>query len=257
MSNEETGLMIFGNAGDIAAKLQEQAADAHEVDRLAEGQVDLLKMGKFGTDNGKGYGPWSYGIDRTPVHEGSVWVIDPTTFKHGYMAYPRDPENPNKLMKKPPKEVFVPWYEKKPEKPATVSEFDEDEGKELEYEFKDAYAMNLVCESSPDENNVGAYVLYSDSKKLAMQTCAKLHQAFRQRFLAGQDGRPELIKEFYPRVRLSHAEPYLKQFSSKYNKPEIEILHWGLPGVVAEVSEPAADPGDEGETPKRPARRGG
>jgi hypothetical protein len=256
-NTEETGLAIFGGAGDIAAKLQESAADAAEIDKLAEGQVDLLKLGKFGSDNGKGYTPWTYGMDRTPVHENSVWVIDPTTFRHGYQAYPKDPDDTQKLLKKAPKEVFVTWFEKKPPQPETVREYDDELGKELVYEFKDAYSMNLVCESSPDENNVGAYVRLSDAKKLGLQTYAKIHQAFRQRALAGQDGKPELLKNFYPRVRLSHSEPYLKQFSSKYNKPEMEILHWGTAGVVAEVAEPQADPGDDGEAPKRPARRRG
>jgi hypothetical protein len=223
----------------LLADIAESNADDRSAQH-AEGINDILKLLKYGAPFSKS--PWVYGSNKTEVEPKSVWVIDPTTFRHGYFGWKGDGKG-GQVSGQIPDGVWTPWNKKWPEQPADMPW------------CKDAYSFNAVCISSPSQEQIGAYVTLADNKKLGLKTYGAIEQALRQRAVASK-GDPQLLVEFYPKVMFGYEEVFLKKQNTIFHAPVVTIVGWtDRTGVVEETLEANASAPDEDEAPARPARR--
>lgn len=223
-NNETTSIApVFMDANALIESVEESSTEDRSA-QLSEGFNDILRLKKYGEKFD--LSPWMYGSEQNEVHPESVWVIDPNTFKHGFLGWLGDGKGgqvPGQL----PDELWAPWNKKWPEKPDDMPH------------VKDAYAFCAVCISSPVPEQVGAYVSLSDNKKLGLDSYAKIEQALRQR-VGLLKSQPDLIHEMYPVVQFDHEEIYLKKRGSTFNKPIVRQTGWTSHEKVKVISAPEA-----------------
>lgn len=122
---------------------------------LPAGKIDFLRMLKSGK--------WVFGQNNMRVQEGSMWAINPLTFKSGYVCwtdYPDGAKKKNKMLNK----VMLPLGSEMPD-PEDLKKFyaDADEYNNGEpWSYDPNMSVEMTCVSGEDK---GKTVLYETSSK--------------------------------------------------------------------------------------------
>lgn len=251
----------FGGFDTLATQVAEsQAAVSSELDQEGAGGVEFINFMKWG-DQGD-ISPWEFGFqEKTQIPPDSVWVVDTTTFQHGWMGFEPDKENkPQKGQQ--PDTFFVPWTQAFPAQP-----------RDMPWARNRAFKFRCVCVHSPGNPEVeGVYAEVSDWRKMK-KGYAELERALRDRVQqaaqAKARGDTELFETlrgaFFPKIKFSFKLGIPTKNYGKHNQGIIEHVGWSgqiireedraepeeAPALEDEVEEAQA------ETPEQalPARR--
>jgi len=134
----------------LKTKVQKSKAQAPSV-----GQMDFLRMLKSGK--------WVFGQNNMRVQEGSLWAVDPLSFKSGFVCwtdYPDSAKRKNKMLNK----VMLPLGSDLPAEEDLKSFFDDaDEYNNGEpWPYAANMSVELTCISGEDKSKT---VLYETSSK--------------------------------------------------------------------------------------------
>ena len=172
----------------------------------AVGMAGFLKMNKDGT--------WQYGIDATEPHPDSVWLIDPYSFGHGWIAW-GDGAVEN--------EVYKYLNEPLPQK-SSLDPVDAENGWEEQRGFA------LVCISGHDQ---GEQVVFKTNSKGGLDAIRAVADAVAD-VLDESDN-----DSIYPKTLLRNTSYKHKKYG-KIFKPIFELVGWSDNRPVAAVPEPKA-----------------
>jgi hypothetical protein len=123
--------------------------------QVPTGQIDFLRMLKSGR--------WVYGQNNMRVQEGSLWAINPLSFKSGYVCwtdYPDDAKKKNKMLNK----IMLPLGSELPDESDLKQFFDDaDEYNNGQpWPYNPNMSVEMTCVSGEDK---GKTVLYETSSK--------------------------------------------------------------------------------------------
>lgn len=191
-------------------------------------------------------GNWVYGAEDIEVEEGSLWAINPMSFKHGYVAWTRYPAETKKKDVKIA-ERMVPMTSEKGTKPAPVNHDGQD------WDWTDQVSCVLMCITGEDK---GEQVLYSTTSVGGMNLMSELTGKIMEQL----DRDPSRI---VPCVLLQ-SDSYKHQNYGKVFVPDWPIKDWtpltdDLPtevGGEAEAEpEKTTEPAKQETAAAEPARR--
>lgn len=163
------------------------------------GGLPILKLEKDGRD-------WLYGADNVQVEEGSLWAVNPLSFKHGYVNWKKRPEG----SKEKPElfgEVLVGMNQTPPD-PTTLPVYTEGAWTECVY-------VELTCVSGEDE---GTTVQYKPNSKGGLSALKEL--------LGKILARPEGDINVVPVVELNIDSYDNKSYGGRTYIPLIEVRKW-------------------------------
>lgn len=218
------------NREDLAKSLNNAAVSMPSVG----GDKQYLKMLSKGRDSGT----WVYGQQDTEVEPDSLWALNPTSIKHGYVAWDSNAGGP------PVQEVMVPAAMKLPSKDSLpelpMGAPDKKTGRSEQLTYDNQMSIDAVCVSGEDE---GVVVEYKQSSAGAMKLFGKLVAQITAQVEKGDDIVPIGKWHFstYPHTNKAYGEIY---------NPEFEIVEWR---TVEDTSAPAAAEPVK-EEPKRSTR---
>jgi hypothetical protein len=123
--------------------------------QVPTGQIDFLRMLKSGR--------WVYGQNNMRVQEGSLWAINPLSFKSGYVCwtdYPDDAKKKNKMLNK----IMLPLGSELPDESDLKQFFDDAEeyNNGQHWPYNPNMSVEMTCVSGEDK---GKTVLYETSSK--------------------------------------------------------------------------------------------
>lgn len=223
------------------------------LDRMDSSEADVQQHGKKGfgayvTFQGTGTvqeSPWFLGKveDGNHLHPDNIYVVNPTTMRHGWGGFDGQP-------RKPPKLFLSSWADKFPEKPNIRNT----KGEEF---LNIAYAFTMCVLESPDESMLGAELNLSISTA-THSGFAELEAALRARLRAALSMEPgptqeDMMQRLYPVVQLAWREGVKTRHGSTINCAELKQLD-GEAGWAGPAPTVNALPAKT-ETPARPARR--
>lgn len=230
--------------------LIEQAEEQNSaLDQAATGfsGADFTKFLSFG-DTGPDGNPWTYGQDGAEIHPESVWIIDPNTTKLGYFGFEKNPDG-TIIKGKRPDQVWQSFAEGLPPESAKKSY------------MNPAVQFCAVCASSPNKDEVGAYISHTESRRMAtgfMELAAamrkRLRMAGRAKAEGDMDGYEKLLSDFYPRVRFTSKNGVKIPGKGRHNKGILEHIGWGKPVVVEGADEDEGVAEIDDPTPRRRKR---
>tara|TARA_R110002020_G_scaffold170207_3_gene359586 strand:+ start:2739 stop:3332 length:594 start_codon:yes stop_codon:yes gene_type:complete len=181
----------------------------------------FMKFTKFGT--------WEFGVDSIEIEDGSQWAINPTSFKHGWIAW-GDKSHGTEGQKLG--EVMVSANEPFPPQPEPVKG-----------DWHEQFSFQMACVSGEDE---GAQVQYGTSSSGGKKFYHSVVNAVCDQIDAS-------VAEVVPVVTLGN-DSYTHQTYGKIFNPDYEVVKFvTLDGAAAEEPEPEPEP--EPEAPKRRRRR--
>lgn len=180
-------------------------------------------------------GAWVYGQDNVEVEEGSLWAVNPLTFKHGFINWKKRPDG----SKEKPEllgEVMVPMHQSPPHK-ESLPVYEQGE-------WTDCISVQMACVSGEDK---GQQVSFKTNSKGGLGALKDLLGAI----IARPDGDIHVV----PVLQLASDSYANKTYGGKTYFPVLAPESWASLDGVAE--EPAAEPAKE--QPKaeqaKPARR--
>jgi hypothetical protein len=123
--------------------------------QVPTGQIDFLRMLKSGR--------WVYGQNNMRVQEGSLWAINPLSFKSGYVCwtdYPDDAKKKNKMLNK----IMLPLGSELPDESDLKQFLDDAEeyNNGQPWPYNPNMSVEMTCVSGEDK---GKTVLYETSSK--------------------------------------------------------------------------------------------
>lgn len=215
------------NREDLAKSLNNAAVSMPSVG----GDHAYLKMLSKGRDSGT----WVYGQEDTEVEPDSLWALNPTSIKHGYVAWDSNAGGP------PVQEVMVPALMRLPSKDSLpvlpMGAPDKKSGKSEQLTYDNQMSIEAVCVSGEDE---GVTIEYKQSSVGALKLFGKLVKLITAQVEKGDDIVPigKWGYSTYPHTNKAYGEIY---------NPEFEIVEWR---TVEDTSAPA-DKEPAKEEPKR------
>lgn len=176
----------------------------------------------------KGSGEWVYGQEETVVEPDSLWAVNPTSIKHGWVAWDTNAGGA------PVQEIMVPISRPLPAQDALpalpMGTPDRKTGRSEQLVYQRQQAIDLVCISGEDE---GVQVEYKQSSVGAMKLFASVTNALLDQL--GKD--PDRI---VPVGKLTADQYKHKQYGKIYN-PIFQITEWR----TIDDTSPADEPDDE------------
>lgn len=152
-SEVNKALAAMGGFDAIAAEAEASDAAAEaELSSEGAGGVDYVTFKRHGEEGE--LSPWEFGLESNQIHPDSEWVVDVSTFMHGYFGYEGSYEGRKSKGRKPDK-VLTPWNQRFPEIPA-----------DRPWCNKKAFQFRAVCRSSPIEDHVGVMVENCDYRRM-------------------------------------------------------------------------------------------
>lgn len=209
-------LAALGNLKQGLQNVQQRIPDA--------GGLPFLKMERDGA--------WVYGQDNTEVQDGSLWAVNPLTFRHGFICWKKRPEG----SKEKPEllgEVMVPMHQTPPMK-ETLPIYDQGE-------WTDCISVQMACITGEDK---GQQVSYKTNSKGGLGALKELLGAI----IARPDGDPAVV----PVLELVSDSYQNKTYGGKTYFPVLEPSRWA---TLDAVDVPAAAPAETPKTETAPTTR--
>jgi hypothetical protein len=209
--------------GGALTSLQALSAVLSGVDTSSVAGRSGLPMLQFKRD---GDGMWTFGQRRTIVEDGSLWAVNPLTFRWGYICF----GDGNKMLG----ERLVSVSQPKPE----VTDLPE-----KGFPWSEQWAANLKCVDGAD---AGTEVIYKPTTVGGIQAVAGLIERVRDRLNGGEHG-----GKVAPIVHLEKDSYPHPQFGRVWT-PALSIVEW-MP-LDGPASAPASSPASPRAT-EQPRRR--
>jgi len=240
VQNNGGAIEAFGGFDSLFDSVQgSQQGVEQELSEESQGGVDYVDFKKFGTQGE--LSPWEFGpkTDRHQIHPDSEWIVDPTTFQHGWMGY-RKGENGKLIQGQKPDKFLTAWNTAFPAKPS----------QHMPWVDGRTWSFRAICRSSPIKEHVGVFIENCDNRRMK-EGYAELEQALRTRVMqaaaAKQRGDMEqfehLKTHFYPVVRFRF-KMGVETSNGLHNKGIIEHIGWSAPVVFRD--DDASEDGSEG-----------
>ncbi len=230
--------------GGVETLLNQVEASDAEVQQELKGEqvggVDFMNFTPHAEYNkAERLSPWNYGQDDgIDVHPDSEWVVDVTTFEHGWFGFEK--KNGKVVKGRQPDSVFTAWNTKFPPKPE-----DKDWCDMRTWKFR------AICRSSPLEDQIGAYVEVTEYRKMK-KGFAELEQALRERTkqikaalqVGNRAQAAELARDYYPVIKFKFNLGVETGSYGRHNQGIVELVGWSSPVIDTETPAPAKDEGD-------------
>jgi hypothetical protein len=190
------------------------------INNLSSGGKPFVKMDKGGN--------WSFGPNSEPIQEGSLWIINPMSFIHGWVCWIQGDKN-SKTSRAG--EIMCSMAKPMPPQP------EPSDG----HPFTQQFGFDLKCRNGADE---GVEAIYKTNSHGGTQAVSAIVDIFRRHF-ATPEG-----KAFPCPVISFGSDSYRHENYGTIYKPELEITDWadmngrlasdGPHPAAAAVAEPAA-----------------
>lgn len=177
------------------------------------GMSPFLKMGKDGI--------WTYGPENLEVQEGSIWAIDPDSYRIGYSCW-TDWEKLDLKKKNDRMGEITVGLGKAPVDPDKLQKFTHEygDGQSITWEWNPMISVELVCTNGEDK---GVRVVYSTSSHGGMGVLSgymdKMIASCEESIAAGEPMRSVAL------VTLGFSTYEHKRFGKTYN-PVFEYEEW-------------------------------
>lgn len=243
---QQNAMDAFGGFEVLANAVIASDAAAQEELRVEgrSGDISYVNFAKFGYQGD--LSPWTFGLDDHEIHPESEWIVDPTTFQHGWMGF--KPGKDGKPVKgQQPDKIFSPWNTAFPDRPH-----------DMPWANNRAFMFRAICRDSPIAEHIGVYVEVTDWRKMKAgfgELELALRERVKQAMAAKQSGNTEVFerlrREFYPVIRFKF-ELGVQTSYGLHNKGIIEHIGWSAPVIfqgddtVEAGSDADAEPEDDG-----------
>lgn len=218
-SASANAIAALGNLKQGLQNVQQRIPDA--------GGLPFLKMERDGA--------WVYGQDNVEVEEGSLWAVNPLTFKHGFINWKKRPDG----SKEKPEllgEVLVPANQVPPMK-ETLPDY-------AQGEWTDCISVQMACVSGEDK---GQQVMYKTNSKGGLGALKDLLGAI----IAKPDGDVALV----PVLQLQSDSYNNKTYGGKTYFPVLEPERWATLDAIEVPAPAAAAPAEAPKTETAPQER--
>lgn len=226
MSN---ALTKFGNFDSMLESAKEsQASVEQELNDEDRGGVSYMDFKPAGQE--QELSPWEFGPkdERQAVHPDSEWIVDVTTFQHGWMGFKKG-KGGKLISGQQPDKILTPWYKEFPARP-TDPEMAHVDGR--------TWQFRCICRSSPIEEHLGVLVEVCDNRRmkegydeLERELRARLVQASKVREAEGEEAFQRFWLNSCPVIRFKFKLGVQTNYGPK-NKGIIQLIDWDMPVVV-------------------------
>lgn len=186
------------------------------------GDKQFLKMDR-------GNGDWLYGQEETLVEKDALWALDPTSLRHGWVAWDTNGGGA------PVQEIMVPVTRPLPAleslPPLGMGTPDKKTGKAEQLEYQQQRSADFTCISGEDE---GVVVEYKQSSKGAMKLFGALINTLLDQLQKGKD---EIVA-----IGSFGSEPYKHTSYGRIFNPKFNIAEWRTMDDTAPPEAKAAEP---------------
>ncbi|MCO0637958.1 hypothetical protein M8745_18610 [Lutimaribacter sp. EGI FJ00014] len=167
----------FGNITD----LQQRIADSERSIQENEQKGFVLYAKFYSRDLPDCRSVWTYGRPEKAIHPDSLWVVDVSKMRHGFMGFAPGADG-RPVKGRQPDQVWTTCFDAFPERPA---------GKHNNV----AYQFQAKCIESPNQDDIGVVISVTDHRKMK-RGYAELESAVRKRVMAGELERPFPVIQF-------------------------------------------------------------
>jgi len=237
----EKNLAALGGFDALAASV-EASDDAVEQELFTEagGGVEYVTFKRHGEQGD--LSPWEFGLEGQQIHPDSEWVVDFTTFQHGWYGYEGSYEGKKSKGRKPTK-VMAPFNQKFPPIPDDAP-----------WANKKAWQFRAICRASPIEEHVGVMVENCDYRRMKTGY-AELERACRMRIRQAQTAKAagdmetfrSLAGAMHPVIRFRFELGVDTGGNGLHNRGIIEHVGWTSGIIQTEQSTETESAEDLGE----------
>lgn len=181
------------------------------VEKDLVGAMTILKYAK---------GDWTYGTTRTEVDKTSLWMVDPFSFVHGYIAWGGErPVEHTVSMLEPLPQVGAPPPE------SLVKDADGNGG----HGWQRTTGLSLKCVEGPDKDTVARFTTSSDGGRKAVKA-----------LLDAIDAQLDVDEDLFVPLVYLDSDHYIHpdKTRGKIHTPVFEVVRWtSVPDASDDVSE--------------------